>query len=51
MINFQVIAFLAMGSIIIPDLVFHQEWLQMPLAFTVGLVLLYLGHRKLSTME
>jgi hypothetical protein len=51
MINFQVIAFLTMGSIVIPDLVFHQEWLQMPLAWVVGLVLLYLGHRKLSTME
>jgi hypothetical protein len=51
MINFQLIAFLAMGSIVIPDLVFHQEWLQMPLALAVGLVLLYLGHRKLSAME
>ena len=51
MINFQLIAFLTMGSIVIPDLVFHQEWLQMPLALAIGLVLLYLGHRKLSTME
>ena len=51
MINFQIIAFLTMGSIVIPDLVFHQELLQMPLALAVGLVLLYLGHRKLSTME
>jgi hypothetical protein len=51
MINFQVTAFLAMGSIILPDMVFHQEWLQMPMAWVIGLVMLYLGYRKLSTME
>jgi hypothetical protein len=51
MINFQVTAFLAMGSIILPDMIFHQEWLQMPMAWMIGLVMLYLGYRKLSTME
>jgi hypothetical protein len=50
-INFQGIAFLAMGSIIIPDMVFHREWLQLPMAWAMGLTLLYLGYRKLSTME
>jgi hypothetical protein len=50
-INFQVIAFLVIGSLIIPDMVLHQEWLQMPMAWALGLVMLYLGHRKLSTME
>ena len=51
MINFQGVAFLAMGSIILPDMVFHREWLQLPLAWAMGLTLLYLGYRKLSTME
>ena len=51
MINMQLIAFLAMGSLIIPDKVFHQEWLQAPMAVGVGLVMLYLGYRKLSNME
>jgi hypothetical protein len=51
MINIQVIAFLVIGCMIVPDMVFNMWWLQMPLAWAVGLVLLYLGHRKLSTME
>ena len=51
MINFQVIGFIVLGCMIVPDQVFHIWWLQMPLAWAVGLVLLYLGHRKLSTME
>jgi hypothetical protein len=51
MINFQVIAFIVIGCMIVPDMVFNMWWLQMPLAWAVGLVLLYLGHRKLSTME
>ena len=50
-INIQLIVFLAMGLIIIPDMVFHQKWLQMPLAWAIGLVMLYLGYRKLSNME
>jgi len=36
---------------IIPDMVLHVEWLHMPLAWALSLVLLYLGYRKLSTME
>jgi hypothetical protein len=51
MINMQLIAFLAMGSLIIPDMVFHQEWLQVPMAWGVALVMLYMGYRKLSSME
>ena len=51
MINFQVIAFLVLGCMVVPDMVFNMWWLQMPLAWAVGLVLLFLGHRKLSTME
>ncbi len=47
MINMQLIAFLAMGSLIIPDMVFHQEWLQVPM----GLVMLYIRYWKLSNME
>ncbi|UCH57273.1 MAG: hypothetical protein JSV18_08075, partial [Candidatus Bathyarchaeota archaeon] len=50
-INFQGIAFLALGAMIIPDMVIHVEWLHMPLAWALGLTLLYLGYRKLSTME
>ena len=51
MINIQVIAFLVIGSLFIPDRVFHQEWLQMPFSWALGLIMLYLGYRKLSTME
>lgn len=51
MINFQLIAFLAFGAMIVPDLVLHMEWLHMPFAWALGLIMLYLGHRKLSTME
>jgi hypothetical protein len=51
MINMQLIAFIAMGSLIVPDMVFHMEWLQIPLAWGVALVMLYLGYRKLSNME
>jgi hypothetical protein len=51
MINMQLIAFIAMGSLIVPDMVFHMEWLQVPLAWGVALVMLYLGYRKLSNME
>ena len=50
-INVQIIVFLGMALMIIPDMVFHQKWLEIPLAWAVGLVLLYLGHRKLSNME
>ncbi|MHA1594144.1 MAG: hypothetical protein ACTSXX_05305, partial [Candidatus Baldrarchaeia archaeon] len=50
-INVQLIVFLGMASMIIPDMVLHQKWLEIPMAWVVGLVLLYLGHRKLSTME
>ncbi len=51
MINFQLIAFLAFGAMIVPDLVLHMEWLHMPFAWALGLAMLYLGYRKLSTME
>ncbi|TET71989.1 hypothetical protein E3J39_03510 [Candidatus Bathyarchaeota archaeon] len=50
-INVQLIVFLAMASIIIPDMVLHLAWLQMPMAWAIGLVMLFLGYRKLSTME
>jgi len=50
-INIQIIAFLVIGSLFIPDMVFHQEWLQMPFSWALGLIMLYLGYRKLSTME
>ena len=50
-INVQLIVFLAMASIIIPEMVFHREWLQTPMAWAIGLLMLYLGYRKLSTME
>jgi hypothetical protein len=50
MINMQLIAFIAMGSLIIPDML-HMEWLQVPMAWGVALVMLYMGHRKLSNME
>ena len=50
MINMQLIAFLAMGSLIIPDIL-HMGWLQVPMAVGVGSVMLYLGYRKLSNME
>jgi hypothetical protein len=42
MINMQLIAFLAIGSLIIPDIL-HMEWLQVPMAVGVGLVMLYMG--------
>jgi hypothetical protein len=32
-------------------MVFHQEWLQVPMAWGVALVMLYMGYRKLSSME
>jgi hypothetical protein len=50
-INVQLIIFLALASILIPEMVFHREWLQTPMAWAIGLVMLYLGYRKLSTME
>ena len=50
-INFMGSTLLAAASILIPERVFHQEWLQVPFAFTIGLVMIYLGYRKLSTME
>jgi len=51
MINFQGIAFIVLGTMILPDMVLDMPWLQMPLAWAVGLVLLYTGYRKLSNME
>ncbi|HUS77315.1 MAG TPA: hypothetical protein VM050_01435 [Patescibacteria group bacterium] len=51
MINLQVGVFLVMGTLIIPDLVFHMPWLHLPLAWAVGLVLFFLGYRKMSSME
>ncbi len=51
MINFQVVAFLVMGTLIIPDVVLHMPWLHLPLAWIVGLVLFFLGYRKMSSME
>jgi hypothetical protein len=51
MINFQLIAFLVMGTLVVPDLVLHMPWLHLPLAWAVGLVLFASGYRKLSTME
>jgi hypothetical protein len=50
-INFQVIGFLVLGCLIVPDMVLHMPRLHMPLAWVIGIVLLYLGHRKLTTME
>jgi len=50
-INFQLIAFMAMGAMILPDMLFDMPWLHMPVAWAVGLVMLYMGYRKLSTME
>jgi len=50
-INIQLIVFIGMASMIIPDIVLHQKWLEIPIAWAICLVLLYLGHRKLSTME
>jgi len=50
-INFFVSILLAFGSILIPEMVFHQDWLQVPLAFMIGFVMIYLGYWKLSTME
>ena len=51
MINFQMIAFIAMGAMIIPDMFLDMPWLHMPIAWAVGLVLLYAGYCKLTTME
>jgi len=50
-INFFVSILLVVASIIIPERVFHQEWLQVPFAFMIGFVMIYLGYWKLSTME
>ena len=51
MINFQTIAFMAMGAMIIPDMFLDMPWLHMPIAWVMGVVLLLAGYRKLSTME
>ncbi len=51
MINMQLIAFLAFGSLIIPDMVFGMESLQIPMAWGIGLLMLSLGYRKLNKME
>jgi hypothetical protein len=51
MINFQMIAFMAMGAMIIPDIFLDMPWLHMPIAWVMGVVLLFAGYRKLSTME
>jgi len=51
MINFQLIAFIAMGVMILPDMLLDMPWLHMPIAWAVGLVMLFLGYRKLSSME
>jgi len=40
-----------MGAMILPDMLLDMPWLRMPIAWAVGLVLLFLGYRKLSTME
>jgi hypothetical protein len=50
MINMQLIAFLAMGSLIIPDIL-NVGWLQVPMAVGVALVMLFMGYRKLSNMK
>jgi len=50
-INVQLIVFLVMASIIIPEMIIHQAWLQTPMAWAIGLLMLFLGYRKLSTME
>ena len=51
MINIQIVAFIVIGTMVLPDVVLDMPWLQMPLAWAVGLVLLYVGYRKLSNME
>ena len=51
MINFQTIAFLAMGAMIIPDMFLDMPWLHMPIAWVMGIVLLLAGYRKLTTLE
>ena len=51
MINFQTIAFMAMGAMILPDMLLDMPWLHMPIAWVMGVVLLLAGYRKLSTME
>ena len=38
--NFLVSTFLAIGSILVPDRILHQEWLQIPLAYTIDLVMI-----------
>ena len=50
MVNFQVVAFIAMGSLIIPD-VLGVPRLHLPIAWMIGGILLFTGYRKLSTME
>ena len=44
-------AFIVIGTMILPDMVLDMPWLQLPLAWAVGIVLLYIGYRKLSNME
>jgi len=51
MINVQVVAFIVLGTMILPDKFLDMPWLQMPLAWVVGMVLLYVGYWKLSNME
>jgi len=51
MINIQVVAFIVIGTMILPDKVLDMPWLHMPIAWAVGLAMLFLGYRKLSTME
>ena len=50
-INFQAAIFLIIGFTIIPDKILHQPWLQIPMAWVIGLIMIYLGYRKLSTIE
>ena len=50
MINMQLIAFLAIGSLIISDIL-HVGWLQVQIELGVVLMMLYMGYRKLSNME
>jgi len=51
MINIQIVAFIVIGTMILSDRVLDMPWLQMPIAWVMGVVLLYAGYRKLSTME
>jgi hypothetical protein len=51
MVNIQIVVFWGVATFFIPRMIFHQPWLHLPMAVITGVVVLFLGARKLRNIE